>query len=434
MRPSFFITAASLSLALGVPLSMTAQEAANGGQFVTKEEFNKLKAENDALKQEVQSFREFKARFEQANKTVAPPEGAGLAAGTNAPDTKDFARYLAPGSTRMLLTGYGSAGYSDLRHNDPSFSAQFNPMLLWKINDRLLFEGELEFELEDGETSAALEVANLSYLVNDLLTFQAGKFLNPMNSFVERYHMAWVNRLPDKPLAVYDGLLPETYVGAQLRGGAPLGPTKVNYSAFVANAPKLITSVGPDDDLASLGTMEFDNFGNSGGRIAVGGHVGFQPLPEVEIGYGLHWSGLSDSDEKAFLQSADFSYLRDSETLRGTVRVNAQWVWSQLGRGVYDNDGTPLIFRNNRDGGYVLLAYRPTHAPWDVLRPLEGVFRYDVFNQKNTPVGFDECRYTIGLNYWLTPKTVFKSAYQFDHRSSHEPSQNGVLLEFATGL
>ena len=43
-------------------------------------------------------------------------------------------------------------------------------------------------------------------------------------------------RLPDKPLAVYDGLLPETYVGAQLRGGIPVGSTRINYSGFIANA------------------------------------------------------------------------------------------------------------------------------------------------------------------------------------------------------
>src|SRR2546430_10255108 len=50
-----------------------------------------------------------------------------------------------------------------------------------------------------------------------------------------------VNKLPDKPLAVYDGLFPESEMGAQLRGVIPIGPTKLEYAAFVANAPGLIT-------------------------------------------------------------------------------------------------------------------------------------------------------------------------------------------------
>ena len=99
----------------------------------------------------------------------------------------------------------------------------FNPIFLWKISDRLLFEGELELELEERETSLSLEMAQVSYLVNGYMTLGAGKFLNSMDYFVERQHMAWVNKLPDKPLAVYDGLAPESLVGVQLRGGIPIG-------------------------------------------------------------------------------------------------------------------------------------------------------------------------------------------------------------------
>ena len=119
------------------------------------------------------------------------------------------------------------------------------------------------------------------------------------------------------------------------------------------------------------------------------------------------------------------------------IRFDAQWVWSHLGRGTYQIDDTPassLTFNNNRDGGYVQLAYRPTKAGVDLLRHLEPVVRYDVLNQAHTPVGYDEQRLTFGLNYWLTPMTVFKIAYEFDQRSHHEPDASGVLLQFATGF
>ncbi len=429
-------------MVLGTAVALAATQGlmpafAQDSRYVSKEEYNKLQQQHEQLMKEV---RELKAQVQGgaaaapavAKDVAAPAENA--ASPTRGGDALSLSRYVFPGSSRFHLTGYGLAGFESRRHEDAAFDAQLNPLFLWKISDRLFFEGELELELEDGETATKLEQAHLSYLANDWVTFDAGKFLNPMNSFVERYHMAWVNRLPDKPLAVYDGLLPETYVGAQVRGGVPLGTTRLNYSAFVANAPKLVQGIGPGDDAETLGTLEWDNFGNEGGHVAVGGHVGFLPIAELEIGYGFHYSGLGGSDEKALLQSVDLNYVRDSEALAGLLRINAQWVWSHLGRGTYDNDGTDVVFRNNRDGGYAQIAYRPTHFGPDFLRHLEGVARFDRFNQDKTPVGFDENRYTFGLNYWLTPRTVFKAAYQVDDKNHGGSDNNAVLLQFATGF
>ena len=323
----------------------------------------------------------------------------------------------------MLLTGYGAAG----------FSAQFNPILLWKLSDKLFFEGEVELELEEHATNTKLELASMYYVANDYLTLGAGKFLNPMNSFVEHFHMAWVNRLPDKPLAVYDGLLPETYVGAQARGGFPIGPTKLNYALFAGNAPELIRSGD------GAGTFEFDNFNNSGSRYALGGRVGFLPIPELELGYGFHYSRLGGGVD-ALIHSVDLNYVRDSELLRGSMRLYAQWVWSHVGRVTYDEGdfggmaGTPLTFSNRRNGGYAQIAYRPTKAANSILQKLEPVFRFDMLQQKNIPGNFDETRYTVGLNYWLGPSTVLKAAYQFDNRNRGNQGQNAILIQAAMGF
>lgn len=437
-RARTWILGTAVALAATQGLMPALGQGAGGTEpYVSKEEYQRLQKEHEQLMRE---FRDLKAQVQGAlpAKAAAPAAGATAdASGDGAVKSGDaftLSRYVFPGSSRFNLSGYGSAGFEALRHSDAAFNAQFNPLFLWKINDKLVFEGELELELEDGETATKLEQAHLSYLANDWVTFDAGKFLNPMNSFVERYHMPWVNRLPDKPLAVYDGLLPETYVGAQLRGGVPVGSTRLNYSAFVANAPKLVTGIGPDDEAESLGTLEWDNFGNEGGKVAVGGHVGFLPVAELEIGYGLHYSGLSGSDDQVLLQSVDLNYVRDSEALKGLLRLNAQWVWSHLGEGTYDNDGTDVVFKNNRDGGYIQLAYRPTRFGPDFLRRMEGVVRFDHLNQDKTPVGYDESRYTFGVNYWLTPKTVFKVAYQLDDKSHGEQDNSGVLVQFATGF
>ena len=339
------------------------------------------------------------------------------------------------GITAHQAMAIGTAGFTARSGEDPFFDAAFNALFLWKLTDRLFFEGEMELEFEDEATTINLEVAQASYLLNDYMTIGVGRFLNPMDFFVERQHMNWVNKLPDKPLAVYDGLLPESILGAQLRGVVPIGPTKLEYAAFVANAPGLITT--PDD---TLGMLDFDNDANVGGHVAVGGHVGFIPIPQIEVGYGIQRSKVGPRDDavEAILQSADFNFVSDSPMLKGLINYRAQWVWSHVGHLVYDFDETgipgSITFNNNRNGGYVQLAYRPTRIDNDIIKNFEPVFRYDRLNQLHTPVGFDEQRWTLGLNYWLTPSTVIKAAYEFDDKNGGARDQDAFMMQMAVGF
>jgi hypothetical protein len=342
-----------------------------------------------------------------------------------------------PGTTKFLVAGYGTSTFEAKSGEDPFFDATFNAFFLWKLSDRLLFEGEIEFEFEDGNTTTNLEIAQASYLLNDYMTIGVGRFLNPMDYFVERQHMGWVNKFPDKPLAVYDGLLPESELGAQLRGVVPIGPTKLEYAAFIANAPDLITTF---DDPTAVGMLDFANTANHGGHFAVGGHVGFIPIPQLEVGYGIQRSmvGPRDHAVEAILQSVDFNYVRDSTLLKGLINFRAQWVWSHVGHFVYDPDGGqgfgPFEFNNNRNGGYVQLSYRPTKIDNDIIKNFEPVVRYDRFNQLHTPIGFDEERWSFGLDYWLSPSTVIKAAYELDNKNGGARDQDAFMLQVAVGF
>lgn len=447
-----------------------AQESTPPGEnYVSRQEYDKLKAEHEAMKTEHEAMKEeldaLKAMVGQMANGTAPAvsaegpsatvkgtkatsEGKQVVSEATAPadvaalqeevDTlKSEVKGIIPGTTKFLLAGYGTAGFTARSGEDPFFDAAFNAIFLWKLTDRLFFEGELEFEFEDNATTTNLEIAQAAYLLNDYMTIGVGRFLNPTNFFVERQHMNWVNKLPDKPLAVYDGLMPESELGAQLRGVIPIGPTKLEYAAFVANAPGLITE---SDDFSQIGMLDFPNDANFGGHVAVGGHVGFIPIPQLEIGYGIQRSKVGPRDQAvtAVLQSADFNYVSDSPLLKGLINFRAQWVWSHVGDFVYDPNGEqgfgPLEFNNNRNGGYAQLSYRPTRINNDYLKNFEGVFRYDRFNQLHTPVGFDEQRWTLGLNYWVTPSAVLKLAYEFDDKNGGARDQNAFLMQAAVGF
>src|SRR5207237_5825983 len=150
--------------------------------------------------------------------TEAPAQAATEELRQEVETLKSQVKETFPRSTKFLLAGYGTAGFTARSGEDPFFYASFNALFLWKLSDRLFFEGEMELEFEDNATTINLEVAQASYLLNDYMTIGVGRFLNPMNFFVERQHMNWVNKLPDKPLAVYDRLFPAAPLGVQVRG------------------------------------------------------------------------------------------------------------------------------------------------------------------------------------------------------------------------
>ena len=435
-------------LLVATSFAALAQQPTPNGEVVTlpKQQYERMLTEHQQLMEEMKEMRAFKASIEASRKqSVAQQKETDQALDDidkQVKAVKVMAKESFPGTSKFLMTGYGSAGFIAQDHGGAkNFTATFNPIFTWKLSDRLFFEGELEAELEGHDTSLALEMAQLSYLVNDYLTVGAGKFLNPVDYFVERQHMGWVNKLPDKPLAVYDGLLAESLLGFQFRGGVPLGSTKISYAVFAANAPELRVDTGSVDS-TDLGTLEFNNFDNIGNHIAVGGRLGFQPMPELEIGYGVQFSDVAppghSGSVNSLLQSVDLSYIRDSARLKGVLNLKAQWVWSHVDPYTYDPDeavGGPFNFTNNRNGGYAQIAYRPSRVANDFVKNLEPVFRYDRLSQARTLSGVDEVRYTVGLNYWLAPMTVFKVAYEFDHQNGPEADRhNATLVQFVTGF
>ncbi|MFB3106725.1 MAG: hypothetical protein ACE1ZA_17630, partial [Pseudomonadales bacterium] len=120
------------------------------------------------------------------------------------------------------LAGYAAVGYTDQQNGTGSFSAaNFNPIFHFQYGDRILWESELEFEIEEnGETEVALEYSTIDIFLNDYLVFLAGKFISPLGNFRQNLHPSWINKLPSAPPGFgHDGAAPLAEVGIQLRGG-----------------------------------------------------------------------------------------------------------------------------------------------------------------------------------------------------------------------
>jgi hypothetical protein len=277
----------------------------------------------------------------------------------------------------------------------------------------------------------------VTYALNDYLVIGGGLFVAPFAAYHRDFDPSWITKLPDDPLVFSDGgLAPGSVLGAFISGAYPIGPTKVNYALYVSNGPELMTSS------TNAGSLGFDNFSDLNNNKAIGGRVGFLPMPELEIGYSVlcgQASAAGDPTTNAFLQAVDFNYTRQSEVVLGTISLRSEWVWSHVGDTTYEATGAdafgPLNFKNNRNGGYVQVAYRPSLASIKEIRNLEGIFRYDRMDGPTLAPqgGGSEQRYTLGLDYWLDARSVVKVAYEFDHLSSGGGAP-AILMQFGVGF
>lgn len=406
-------------------------------EYVTKDEFEKFLKELEKNKAETQVLKEQNAGL--AKEVQALQSATKQAALDSKIDV-----YLAPqdapakpapviglmrsGTTKFLMSGWADSGYEDRSGKNPTFTASFHPVFLWKLDDRISFESDLTYAVID-------------FHFDDLATLEAGKFLTPFGAFIRRQHQTWSNKLPDDPLAldINTGLVPSYTVGADVSGGFGMCSTRFNYSVYAGNGPKLNATSSED-----FGKLDFNNDIDTNRSKAVGGRLGFLPIPDLEFAAsfqasraGIHHTPQSNVD--AFLYGADMSYVNDFEALKGTVDIKAEWIWSRLDNSVYSFGGNSFFFTDDkRNGGYVQFAYRPTKADQKWLRNLELALRFDrLDNPDHGPrvpgasnrQFADHDRGTFGIDYWLGPTAVFKLAYEKDRGK-----ERAYLLQFALGF
>jgi hypothetical protein len=430
-----------ICLGLAVAGLAAAAQGQNDPNYVSRGEYDALKQELDAIKAELaelktqiqpevqkeQKKEEKVATLQQAlSKAQAEAQASGL------------------GETKLLIAGDAAAGYVDESGSPSTFTAEFNPMFLWQLNDKLFFEGGLELSIEgpdetgeDSMTDVELDSAYLTYLLNDYVSIGAGKFGTPFTVYHRHFDPSWINKLPFDPLVYGDGgIAPDSAVGVFAIGAVPVDHAMANYAVYITNGPALIT-----DDSDAAGSLNFDNYSDQNNNKAFGFRIGYLPVRELEVGYSFEFSKPSPGSfetVRSYLHGVDLNYVKEHDRLKGRATVRAGWVWSQLDTATYDPTGTlgfgPLRFNNDRDGGYAEAAYRPTKASDEWVNNLEFALRYDRLNvSSQAPGGGDEDRWIPGVSYWVTPRTVLKTAYAFDNKKVGK-DDDIFAVQFATGF
>lgn len=354
-----------------------------------------------------------------------------------------FGRYL--GTHQFTLVGDAAASFIYNRAtNVNTFSLQFQPTLLYRLNDWFLFEGSIAASLPVGSSANfSLPVATAQIFLNDYLEINAGIFDQPFGDWYEDQSPVWVNRLITAPLLYgAEAIVPPTDLGLQLRGGMQWGELgqDVDYTAWIANGPSFDSALPTPVVGQTLNPQ--NNIGiNTNGR-ALGARFRIYPFPldanlgRLELGASTYNGKWQDS---FWFNSwgLDFAYLNHDLQARGEFVET----YRQM---------PPGSGQDNRQGWYFQLGYFLRGVPTtgisyfdDVVHRLEPVVRYSGVNQRaivtneitTTPsVGFNGSpsiftpharEVALGLNYWIEPSIVWQTELDLEM-----PRASGTAFTF----
>ena len=354
------------------------------------------------------------------------------------------------GKSKFLLRGYGHAGFEFVDDQSNFAGGSFAPIFVYKQSDKLLFESELEFELEDGQLVIGLEYANISYLLSKSITLRLGKILLPFGIWGDRLHPAWINKFSSSPLGVgHGGILPTSDIGIELRGGAYLGNSKINYAFYVVNGPRVNEG---DDEPEEAGLLHYDNTPDNNNDKTIGWRLGFLPLSNssLEIGFsGMYGKvgarGSEYSDVSSLLYAFDVTYIQNLPFISSVLDFKGQYSGVNTDEAEFFDTEDPdnieaYTFDNQSTTYFAQLSLRPAMVQNKFFRNLEFSARYPKIDTPEEALWETKLdQWELGLNYWLDWRTVFKFTYkriqgEAGHEEEGSPIGDAFLVHWAIGF
>jgi type II secretory pathway pseudopilin PulG len=186
------------------------------------------------------------------------------------------------GSHQFTIAGGASVDYIyDHKLGQNTFSLDFEPIMLFRLNDWLAFEGGFEASYGPGSgASFDSSVDTAQIFLNDYMEVVLGIFDQPFGDFYEDQSAFWVNRFITTPLPYgAAALVPPTDIGMQLRGGYQWGQLgqDADYTVWVANGPSYDSSL-PEPVVGQELNGNTNITTNTNGK-AYGGRFRVYPFP-----------------------------------------------------------------------------------------------------------------------------------------------------------
>lgn len=384
--------------------------------------------------QDVQELQRLKQQVQETQKTAVAAQEKATAVAQAQP-----AAPLAEGpsaSQNFMVVGDAEVQFGKVDGSHSGFQlADFAPIFLFRARDNVLFEAGFDVTLQNGavslpngqthdagaNTSVSLSFAQLDYILNDYVTVVGGDMLLPLGTYTER-GAGWLNKIPDNPLP--RDIVPGSGIGAQLRGGIPLGTSgqSIAYSIYGANGPSSMDGTGNHDQLdlgGNVGVKSDGTFGNIHGSPSGGGRIGwflpFKPHYDFELGLSGQTGYWDDTEHHLWSAGIIDAALH----LGPSVEIKGEYLHSWVGT---DDLGTI-----GPRGWWLQAGYKLNGLGLDLplINNVELMGRYDTINDG---VSIKTDRYTLGYVYYFSNTLLFEGDYEF--RNSNDPSANHNALVF----
>jgi hypothetical protein len=393
-----------------------------------------LELNNQKLKTDTaQRVQQLQDQQEQISKKI-PPEQFDSA----------INRYLGTHQFTWNGTVAGSFIY-DRGNNTNTFALTFEPLLIYRLNDWISFEGELEAALPQGsDPRFGLPVAMFQLFLNDYLQVNAGLFDQPFGDWYEAQSTLWVNRFITAPLLYgAEAIVPPTELGVQLRGGLQWGTLgqDFDYTTWVGNGPGFDSALPQPVIGQTLNPVNNIQVKTNG--KAFGTRLRFYPFP-LESNLGRLELGASTYDGKWLSGHWFNSWGIDFAYLKGDLQTRGEYVQTY-------RQMPPASGADNRQGWYVQLGYFLQDIPLpnlpfgiaDQIHKLELLTRYSGVNQRaivadeitaSPGLGFSGSpslfvpharEVALGLDYWIEPSIVWQTEFDLEL-----PHAGGTLFSF----
>jgi hypothetical protein len=278
-------------------------------------------------------------------------------------------------------------------------------MFLWRHGDKFL----MEFEPSFSNGQLGVNWADISYFAAPGLIIRGGWLVLPFGAYNKRLAAGWINKLASDP----EGVAGASDFGVEAEGGFQAGDMKWSYDVAVSNGMQLL----PDGTLQNAGGSGIiDNNKNK----TVTARLGWLPFgnSSLELGVSVMTGKVGDAGSayenvKADMYALDLSLVQNLKPFQ--LNIKGQYSISNVGHAEYPSpvDSSSYSFDNSTKTGYIMAALRPMFSGNKFIKNLELAARYGNYTTPSSSLwGTKDNSFAIGLNYWISWRTVVHLTYE----------------------
>lgn len=329
------------------------------------------------------------------------------------------ANYQKPGEDHFMVVGLTTFGFVSSKTTNTldgistiskansladANHYEFSPMFLWRHGKKFL----MEFEPSFSNNTLGVNWADISYFAAPNLIIRAGYFVLPFGTYAKRQAAGWINKLATDPMGIVN--IPSADYGVEVEGGLPLGSMKMNYDVALTNGLQLM----PD------GTLTGGNITDNNTHKTITARLGLLPFSNSSLEVGVSGmfgkvgnAGTAFQNVKGNMYAFDLNYVKMFSPL--LLNIKAQYNIVDISNANYISpvDTTQTYsFNNHSTSAYAQCSVRPAGAN-NFLKNFELAGRYTSYiTPANSTWGNDQHSVSIGLDYWLSWRTVVKLTYE----------------------